>query len=1420
MHREKPSEGRKNVGAILHRYYGLDGQSGTAKQEQGGVNGMVRSNEAKLNGGKEGESRIMWKSPKGGNQMCTEEPIDASDSEQLNQKSTDFNVSEYFKKMLQKASLKDLIQKAKNIEKEIKQNDNFMQSVVYENYNKFMKAADTIVNLKRNFGDVKDKIGDINEQLNCIDKNSHLVNNKIGKNYKKIRSLLQIKELLNGVHTIMSIPRRMFDLILLGDYTQSLQLFMEAVPFFHDNRSMRIFRDLYLDSENMASIACYYYEQELGRGITLSRSEHTQSGEQSTQSGKQPTHYDGNSAEDFFNHLCEQVTSNEEITSALYLILAYGKDKKEVRNVFLRNRLAAMKYLLCEISNWGSYIEDGATKEEEQDNGQSASTPNQSAKEKEPLRHPSESAPHDEGHNRVFKTVLELAYTKWLHFFFTMIRSYGQLFLLDFYCACDETRMERSGRLEALGGIPRLRALMRKLGEATVDARGKGGAGQASYNHTAANYNNDAANSGNAPDGVNPPPINWQEGHLEALLSTDDDREMMELLRKILFKLLQDLTVDLIYMLNPPVKLVALCVRVLQEGVRDEEGEEARKSTRNADNLSVNHGNTHLGSTHLGSNQRVSPLMDEFLKRINSELLKFHVYSLCLQNDRSLMRFFSLCKEKEASYILENKPELSHHILLSLCLVLIDLEAFYKEIPLTSTDFYFKNLINFVIIYFVFLVRFVDSFIRYFVCVFEGRRNDGGEGAKDDGSPFEEDPPVDKEQIFQCRNIYPPEAYYSDVDNADEEKKKKKKSTWKCTAKWIYQSVTFDGGEFQNVLMERKKLMKMDFDKFIESIIKKHRFEAEKKIEMNFLFTLVGILDNMKKEGVLKVCTVIVDMYKEAHTLVNQRKRISLRCTFEDLLYKDSYPFCKMREGEEGQKRNEDQADAYADEERHSKGLPCIKNGYLNGAAKTAYYTFQREDPLPGHDDQDDFDDHDNLDHHARELEHLPTQEGAETDEEGKLHSVLILRQEEKQHKMKSRGIGLGHSGEQNNAQDGDNLLLPKRSANFVASEGDEPGETGHAAILAPNGGEVERGGATRLVAEGGVTTGDAQQGGPRKGKPRKGEPSKGEPLSGEPPSEGTRSDEFRSDDDYDDNQDDTKNYTVGIRNFAKFKFLEKRNELMNAFLSYYLNKISRSVKEFLQREKWTEGKKTELVSKNFIYLLNNIIAVYSYLASFLESKATGAAATGAASASGERDHFNDVKGKIGEALDRVCKEYAKGRRGKTSSELQAGGGNHDVGRSYVSENRIDLGNTEQKETHHEKNLEMYMYKLYMCKMKNYRSNLHLENKKIILVIIKILFKNYSEYVRDLYFNEYGFEKLRVNFFFFFHCLKVFVPMDDEHVLFVILNEVLISAYERSTNFTPSSAGVNAIYQSFLLNEIDCDLGANRDFIMNSLRRA
>ncbi|KMZ89267.1 hypothetical protein PVBG_03617 [Plasmodium vivax Brazil I] len=228
MNREQRSEGRKNVGAILHRYYGLEGRSENGQQHEEEVGGVLRSDEAKLSGAKEREPRMVWKSQKSGSHMCGEEPTDASDSEELNQKSTDFNVSEYFKKLLEKASLNDLIQKAKHIEKEIKQNDNFMQSVVYNNYSKFMEAADTIINLKNSFGNVKEKVGEINEHLSFIDNHSHLVNNRIGKNYKKIKSLLHIKELLNGVHTIMSIPRRMFRFIIFGDYTQSLQLFIEA----------------------------------------------------------------------------------------------------------------------------------------------------------------------------------------------------------------------------------------------------------------------------------------------------------------------------------------------------------------------------------------------------------------------------------------------------------------------------------------------------------------------------------------------------------------------------------------------------------------------------------------------------------------------------------------------------------------------------------------------------------------------------------------------------------------------------------------------------------------------------------------------------------------------------------------------------------------------------------------------------------------------------------------------------------------------------------------------------------------------------------------------------------------------------------------------------------------------------------------
>lgn len=138
-----------------------------------------------------------------------------------------------------------------------------------------------------------------------------------------------------------------------------------------------------------------------------------------------------------------------------------------------------------------------------------------------------------------------------------------------------------------------------------------------------------------------------------------------------------------------------------------------------------------------------------------------------------------------------------------------------------------------------------------------------------------------------------------------------------------------------------------------------------------------------------------------------------------------------------------------------------------------------------------------------------------------------------------------------------------------------------------------------------------------------------------------------------------------------------------------------------------------------------------------------------------------------------------------------------------------------------EKNLEMYMYKLFMLKMKNYRKHLPTEINKILLLIIKIVFKNYMEYIRKCHMNEKKLYKMQIDFFFFYHCLKHYIPCDDENVLFVILNEVLINAKGRIRgiqNKRDEDDGASSYQGYLLLDDIHIDFEENKLFILKMFK--
>lgn len=67
--------------------------------------------------------------------------------------------------------------------RQIQDLDSDMQTLVYENYNKFIDATDTIRKMKTDFGKMEDKMGLLSTNIGLIAENSAYVSNNLKVNW-------------------------------------------------------------------------------------------------------------------------------------------------------------------------------------------------------------------------------------------------------------------------------------------------------------------------------------------------------------------------------------------------------------------------------------------------------------------------------------------------------------------------------------------------------------------------------------------------------------------------------------------------------------------------------------------------------------------------------------------------------------------------------------------------------------------------------------------------------------------------------------------------------------------------------------------------------------------------------------------------------------------------------------------------------------------------------------------------------------------------------------------------------------------------------------------------------------------------------------------------------------------------------------
>ncbi|XP_058187975.1 vacuolar protein sorting-associated protein 51 homolog isoform X1 [Rhododendron vialii] len=166
---------------------------------------------------------------------------------------TSFDAEQYMNLLVQKSNLENLLQRHVEMAAEIKNLDTDLQMLVYENYNKFISATDTIKRMKNNIVGMESNMEQLLEKIISVQSRSDGVNTSLFEKREHIEKLHRTRNLLRKVQFIYDLPSRLGKCIKSEAYADAVKYYTGAMPIFkaYGNTS---FQDCKRASEEAISI--------------------------------------------------------------------------------------------------------------------------------------------------------------------------------------------------------------------------------------------------------------------------------------------------------------------------------------------------------------------------------------------------------------------------------------------------------------------------------------------------------------------------------------------------------------------------------------------------------------------------------------------------------------------------------------------------------------------------------------------------------------------------------------------------------------------------------------------------------------------------------------------------------------------------------------------------------------------------------------------------------------------------------------------------------------------------------------------------------------------------------------------------------------------------------------------------------------
>ncbi|KAI9000064.1 hypothetical protein BC832DRAFT_594284 [Gaertneriomyces semiglobifer] len=155
-----------------------------------------------------------------------------------------YNADLHLNKLLNEKQLIDLIQRDNELVAEIKQLDGDMKTLVYENYNKFISAADTIRRMKANVESMEVEMEQLSNRMNTINHSAGDINNALEGQRNKLHQLYGADILLKKLNFVLELPTRLNECVEKGQYAQAVQYYTRVSSLLERYHHMSVFEKI------------------------------------------------------------------------------------------------------------------------------------------------------------------------------------------------------------------------------------------------------------------------------------------------------------------------------------------------------------------------------------------------------------------------------------------------------------------------------------------------------------------------------------------------------------------------------------------------------------------------------------------------------------------------------------------------------------------------------------------------------------------------------------------------------------------------------------------------------------------------------------------------------------------------------------------------------------------------------------------------------------------------------------------------------------------------------------------------------------------------------------------------------------------------------------------------------------------------